>query len=527
MKKKRLLIFLLLFYSFFPLSLYSSKKSVKELPPHFRKWLEEEAVYIITDKERDIFLQLETDRERKLFIEAFWKMRDPTPGTPENEFREEHYKRIAYANKFLGRETTRPGWRTDRGRIYIILGPPVSIDRLPERKGVQPSQIWYYLGNPDYGFPTAFNLVFYKRGGIGEFRLYSPVQDGPITLLRDTLVFERSGRTYHLNPTDYERIYEELLSLAPALAVNSLSLIPGEQVVPGHLSMASEILISNVYSYPQKKVDDQYAEKLLRYKDIVEVEYTANYIRSDVMVKIFQDPSGIFFIHYAIEPSALSIDTYEDKYYANFKIVGQVSALDGKTIFQYEKNLSLGFYEDQLQEIKNQSYSIQDMVPLIPGHYKFNVILKNTVSKEFTSFERDITIPEDTSSLQMTPLFLGYKVGGSAVILSMGQDFQVSFPADYFNTPIDEIPVMKNVKNYDDIGLVITMSGSTYPEVWVAYAHERYGQKVAAGVTAVMAADYYPYLQTGQLVGLIGGHLTRGLNGWPGHFLSRLFRTAL
>lgn len=102
-------------------------------------------------------------------------------------------------------------------------------------------------------------------------------------------------------------------------------------------------------------------------------------------------------------------------------------------------------------------------------------------------------------------VFLGYKVGGSAVILSMGQDFHVSYPADYFNTPLDEIPLMNNVKNYNDIGLVITMSGSTYPDVWVAYAHERYGQKIAAGVTAVMAADYYPYLQTGQLVGLIGG----------------------
>ncbi len=102
-------------------------------------------------------------------------------------------------------------------------------------------------------------------------------------------------------------------------------------------------------------------------------------------------------------------------------------------------------------------------------------------------------------------VFLGYKVWASAVILSMGQNFLVSFPADYFNTPIDDLPLMKKVKNYNDIGLVITMSGSTYPDAWVAYAHERYGQKVAAGVTAVMAADYYPYLQTGQLVGLIGG----------------------
>jgi GWxTD domain-containing protein len=420
--RKNFFIFFIFFFLLFPLNL-QSKKSIKDLPFHHRKWLEEEVVYIITDKERDIFLQLETDRERNLFIEAFWKMRDPTQGTPENEFREEHYKRIAFANKFLGRETTRPGWKTDRGRIYIILGAPISIERFPERMMVQPSQIWYYQGSPQYGFPTAFNLVFYKRGGIGEYRLYSPVQDGPIQLLRDTLVFERGGGSRHLNATDYERIYEELLNHAPALAVNSLSLIPGEQVIPGHLSLASEILISNVYSYPQKKVDDQYAEKLLKYKDIVEVEYTANYIRSDVLVKIFQDPSGIFFIHYAIEPSALSIDSYEDKYYANFKIIGQLSDIEGNTIFQYEKNLSLGFYEDQLQEIKNQSYSIQDMIPLIPGHYKFNVILKNTVSKEFTSFEKDITVPEDTSSLQMTPLFLGYKVEQSSIPLGANKPF--------------------------------------------------------------------------------------------------------
>ncbi len=102
-------------------------------------------------------------------------------------------------------------------------------------------------------------------------------------------------------------------------------------------------------------------------------------------------------------------------------------------------------------------------------------------------------------------VFLGYKVGSSAVILSLGQDFHISYPADYFNTPIDDLPLMRKVKNYNDIGLVVTISGSTFPDAWVAYAHERYGQKVAAGVTAVMAADYYPFLDTGQLVGLLGG----------------------
>src|SRR5512136_2659253 len=88
------------------------------IPDRHKKWLDEEAVYIITGHERDVFLHLQTDKERDMFIEAFWKQRDPTPGTPRNEFREEHYRRLAYATKMYGRSTPLPGWKTDRGRIY-------------------------------------------------------------------------------------------------------------------------------------------------------------------------------------------------------------------------------------------------------------------------------------------------------------------------------------------------------------------------------------------------------------------------
>ncbi len=130
---------------------------------------------------------------------------------------------------------------------------------------------------------------------------------------------------------------------------------------------------------------------------------------------------------------------------------------------------------------------------LHPGGPGLAVNITEKVAEE-TGAQRDIDYT-----------LLGYKVGSSAVILSLGQDFRISFPRDYYNTPLAEIPLMKNVKNYNDVGLAITISGTVMPDFWVAYAHERYGQKVAAGVTAVMAADYYPFLQTGQLVGLIGG----------------------
>jgi len=101
----------------------------KELETPYRKWLNEDVAYIITDEERKAFSRLNTDDEREQFIEQFWLRRDPTPDTEENEFKEEHYRRIAYANEHYASGI--PGWKTDRGRIYITYGPPDEIESHP------------------------------------------------------------------------------------------------------------------------------------------------------------------------------------------------------------------------------------------------------------------------------------------------------------------------------------------------------------------------------------------------------------
>ena len=100
-----------------------------ELSRPYKKWLEEDVVYIITDEERAAFKQLSNDEERDNFIEAFWQRRDPTPDTEENEYKEEHYQRIAYANEHFAAGV--PGWKTDRGRIYIVYGKPDEIESHP------------------------------------------------------------------------------------------------------------------------------------------------------------------------------------------------------------------------------------------------------------------------------------------------------------------------------------------------------------------------------------------------------------
>ncbi len=104
-------------------------------------------------------------------------------------------------------------------------------------------------------------------------------------------------------------------------------------------------------------------------------------------------------------------------------------------------------------------------------------------------------------------VFLGYKPYPAIVIMGMGQNYRLSFPSDYYNTPIDSLPMMRKIVNYDDIEGIILITGTSGIDYWIAYANGRYNAKLAVGVTGVMAADYYPYLRSGQIFGLMGGML--------------------
>ncbi len=142
---------------------FAKDERLERLSPEHRKWIEEEVVYIITDSEKDLFLMLETVEERNRLIEAFWRKRDPNPATPQNEFKIEHYTRFEHANKFLGRETFRPGWRTDRGRYHIILGKPRQVERFDGYSELVSAELWFYEGDPRKGLPAFFYLLFFKK----------------------------------------------------------------------------------------------------------------------------------------------------------------------------------------------------------------------------------------------------------------------------------------------------------------------------------------------------------------------------
>lgn len=396
--RKFLILSLLIsiFYNTIPFA----RNRAENLPEIYRKWLEEEVVYIITPLEKKVFQALDTNRERDAFIEAFWKQRDPSPGSEENEFKTEHYRRISYANRYFGRNAPKPGWLTDRGRLYIILGEPRDRVTYAGKQNVYPSEVWWYQPDSQIGLPPGFSLVFFQEKGSGDFRLYSPLKDGPQKLLA----------AYDGDPMDYLAAYKELAETEPGLAHVSLSLIPNEERVDiGRPSMVSDILVQKIEETPQRLLKDRYAQKFLEYKDIVELEYTANYTDSDSLIHITKDRGGVHFVHYVVELPRLSVGSYENKYYFSLKLNGSISDQKGTIIYQYEKPISYQFSADRFKEFDLKPFNLHDMFPIIPGDYKFSVLVRNETSKEFTSFEANLTIPAEDDMIRMSSLLLGYK----------------------------------------------------------------------------------------------------------------------
>jgi GWxTD domain-containing protein len=375
---------------------------VKTLAPQYQDFLKLVA-YIISPKEREVFLELQTDRDRDIFVEDFWKLRDPTPGTPENEYKEEILKRFEHVNKYFA--SGRPGWMTDRGRIWMILGEPVSYDRYPGTSGIIPCEVWYYYTDGSKGLPTHFGLIFYQKRGVGEYQLYDPFVDGPKSLL------EPMASLRNIDPDDYDTIHDTIQQFAPALANMAFSLIPGEFGYGYQPTSRSTELIASITESPYQGLNPTYATHFFDYKGLVSTEYLTNYIENDGWATVILDP-GLDqpFIHFTVVPQKLSVDFYEPKnqYYSDFKL--DVSLRQGDTvIFQYSKEFPIAFSSSELARYRQNGIALEDEFPACAGQYKLAVLVQNSVAKEFTVFERSITVPKTGGATSLNGPFLGYR----------------------------------------------------------------------------------------------------------------------
>ena len=363
---------------------------VKKLSEEHRSWLERDVVYIITDREKDVFLSLGTVEERARFIEAFWRKRDPNPATPANEYKDEHYRRIDHANTFLGRETFREGWRTDRGRYYILLGEPRETQRYDGYSELVSSELWFYQGEPQLGLPSFFYLLFFKKNDFGEYRIYHPLIDGPPALLTASVNLQTGENTEAI---------QTLRQISPELAAASLSFDTSEppDYMGGRPALGTDIMLARIEESPKRAIRTDYADAWLRYGNRVSADYSFNFVPSRSSFAVIADSSGTPLVHYSIEidPQNFSMETDEkqSKFYTTLDVTIEVRNREGTLIVANDKEVYLELTPSQVQQIRASPFAYQDNFPLVAGDYDISVILRNRVIHQYTVAEKQISIP--------------------------------------------------------------------------------------------------------------------------------------
>jgi|SRR5579871_595093 len=391
-----------------PLSERQKKKNEeklrKELETPYRKWLNEDVAYIITDEERSAFKRLQTDEEREQFIEQFWLRRDPTPDTFENEFREEHYRRIAYANDHYASGI--PGWKTDRGRIYITFGPPDEIEshpsggtyeRPPEEGGgttsTFPFEQWRYRYIEDIG--NNIIIEFVDPTMSGEYRMTSDPSEKDALLYvpgAGLTMMEQMGlsdKTDRFNRTDGTHLG-----------------IP----FGGETQSMNEFNRIEQFAKLQKPPS-------IKFKDldaVIQSRISYNILPMKVQVDFFPvtEASVLTNITIQFENKDLQFQNKEGVQKAAVNILGTMSSITRRPVSNFEKTVEVTAPNEMLSAISKNKSLFQQTVPLAPGTYRLNVIAKDVVGGNLSAQEFAITVPRlDAEKASTSSLVLADEIG--------------------------------------------------------------------------------------------------------------------
>jgi GWxTD domain-containing protein len=375
------------------------------LDERYRDWIEREVRWIITPDERDVFGRLDSDAKRDEFIEQFWANRDPSPGTERNEYREMHYERLEHATRNFGRDTPRPGWMTDMGRIWILLGEPQTLTRLPNTNRAVPSEVWFYAVDPALRLPPFFYLIFFKDAGVGEYRLWSPAMDGPAKLLdpsgqaqlqRGTGGLGEMGAGSRMMAMDENSRAVQLLQQADQeLAQAAGSLIPGESIGMNVSPLRSEMVISRVLDLPNVLMPQAtWAYAVLT--GITESRVRFETLPMDATAVALIDPSGDPFVHFMMRTvgDALNLNNYEDRYYLTFDVSSSIRDTELRVLEARDpRTLQADIDEEMARRLRGGPVQYMERVPVVPGDYTLDLVMENNVTREFARTEIPLRVP--------------------------------------------------------------------------------------------------------------------------------------
>ena len=357
----------------------------RELESPYRKWLNEDVSYIITDEERAAFKRLQTDEEREQFIENFWLRRDPTPDTVENEFKEEHYRRIAYANEHFASGI--PGWKTDRGRIYIVYGPPDEIEdhssggfyeRPPEEGGGEtstyPFQQWRYRYVEGIGNNVI--LEFVDPTMTGEFHLTMDPSEKDALLYvpgAGLTMMEQMGmttKTARFNNTDGTHL--------------------GQSFGGQPESMMEFTRLENytaIFKPPKTQFPDLEAQ--------VYSKISYNILPCKVRVDFFPvtDASVLTYVTVQFDNKDLQFTSKEGLQRATVNIFGRITTMTRRIVTTFEDTIIVNTAPQMLQAYQALKSIYQKPLPLQPGTYRLNVVSKDLTAGNMNNYEVAITVP--------------------------------------------------------------------------------------------------------------------------------------
>ncbi|HEY2390017.1 MAG TPA: GWxTD domain-containing protein [Candidatus Angelobacter sp.] len=374
--------------------LVGPKKSQKpgKMESPYRKWRDDDVADIITSEELAAFNKLSNDAERDNFVEAFWRRRDPTPDTEENEFKEEYYRRIAYADEHFGAGAR--GSKTDRGRIYILHGPPDSIDAHPmggpyqrtaEEGGGQtstfPFEIWRYRNLDHIG--QEVEIEFVDTCGCGAYHITldpgekDALSHVPGAGLTDSEILGRSSKADRgrngFNTSGASLFGNNPTKQFDAMERNALVLAP-----------------------PPVKYKDL--------KEVVDVKMRYNLLPFDARIDFLKGSPDTALVPITIQVANRDL-TYANKdgvQHASVNIYGRVTTLGGKIVNTFEDPLRLDIPAELFEKLSGNISLYQQALPLRPGRYRLDLVLKDVNGNKLGMLYQSINVPDFSKDGDLT-----------------------------------------------------------------------------------------------------------------------------
>jgi GWxTD domain-containing protein len=374
----------------------------KELGSVYKKWLDEEVGYIILDEEKDAFRKLSTNEEREQFIEQFWLLRDPTPDTQENETRDEHYRRIAYANERFASGI--PGWKTDRGRIYIIWGPADEVESHPSGGSYQrpweegggststfPFEKWRYRYLDGIG--SDIIIEFVDPSGSGEYRLTMDPSEKDALLhvpgagLSDLEAMGMASKTDRFTRSDGTR----------------LPTVQGG--LPSRMGQFERLEQYALVQRPParfKELEQEVTSRIVR--DQIKFSYRFDFIR-------ITDASVLVPITIQIPNRQMHFIAREGVHSSTMNMYARVSTLTGRIVQTFEDVIQRDVPESLFRtELEGKSI-YQKAVPLRPGLYRLDVVMKDVNSGDIGTIATSLRVPRyEENTLASSTLILADRI---------------------------------------------------------------------------------------------------------------------